>query len=171
MTIIKYVGLTAEASALIEGRRSRPDQTESEIIVQALRPIATPSKAAFDLGQGVQLHAGDRLFLFLSEKSKAAKKPDGTAEVGGAADGIYVEGQKVEHSRGSPLAAAMQIFQQRAVKDGRAEKIVSLNAWLKWHVLRDDRFVPLYELKDPALARRRGPPVDVDKLFAELDAL
>lgn len=65
----------------------------------------------------------------------------------------------------------MLIFQQRAVKDGRAEKVVSLNAWLKWHVLRDDRLVPLYELKDPALARKRGPPVDVDKLFAELDAV
>jgi hypothetical protein len=172
MTIIKYVGLTAEASALIEGRRRRPDQTESEIIVEALKPIAaSSSRAAFDLGQGVRLQAGDRLFLFLSEKSKSAEKPDGTAEVGAAADGIYVESRKVEHSRGSPLAAAMLIFQQRAVKDGRAEKVVSLNAWLKWHVLRDDRFVPLYELKDPALARRRGPPVDVDKLFAELDAL
>ncbi len=65
----------------------------------------------------------------------------------------------------------MLIFQQRAVKDGRAPKVVSLNAWLKWHVLRDDRLVPLYELKDPTLARRRGPPVDEEKLFAELDAL
>jgi hypothetical protein len=37
--------------------------------------------------------------------------------------------------------------------------------------LREGRFVPLFELKDPKLARRRGPPVDVDKLFEELDRL
>jgi hypothetical protein len=171
MTIIKYVGLTAEASALIEGRRSRPDQTESEIIVEALKPSAADTQAMLDLGQGVKLPALDRLFLFLNERSKREKKPDGTAEVGAEADGIYVEGRKVESSRGSPLAAAMLIFQTRAVEQGRAEKLVSLNAWLKWHVLREGRFVPLFELKDPKLARRRGPPVDVDKLFEELDRL
>jgi hypothetical protein len=171
MTIIKYVGLTAEASALIESQRRRPDQTESEIIVEALRPVAQAVRAVFDLGQGVRLPAGERLFLFLNEQSKKEKKPDGGAEVGPNADGLYVSGRKVEQSRGSPLAAAMLIFQKKAVAEDRAEKIVSLSAWRQWHVLRDGRFVPLVELKDPALAHRRGPPVDVDKLFAELDAV
>jgi len=50
--IIKYVGLTAEASALIESRRSRPDQAEWEIIVEALKPAAPPSKGSLDLGPG-----------------------------------------------------------------------------------------------------------------------
>jgi hypothetical protein len=171
MTIIKYVGLTAEASALIESRRSRPDQTESEIIVEALKPSAAQTRAMLDLGQGVRLPALDRLYLFLNEQSKKAKKPDGTAEVGPEADGIYVDSHRVQNSRGSPLAAAMLIFQKRAVAEGRADKLVSLNAWLKWHVLRDGRLVPLFELKDPTLARRRGPPVDVDKLFQQLDKL
>jgi hypothetical protein len=171
VTIIKYVGLTAEASALIEGRRSRPDQTESEIIVEALRPVVQAVRAIFDLGQGVRLPAGERLFLFLNEQSKKAKKPDGAAAVGPNADGLYVNGLGVEHSRGSPLAAAMLIFQKRAVEEGRADKVVSLSAWRQWHVLREGRFVPLVELKDPALARRRGAPVDVDKLFADLGAV
>jgi hypothetical protein len=171
MTIIKYVGLTAEASALIESRRNRPDQTESEIIVEALKSSAVDTRAMLDLGQGVRLPPLDRLYLFLKEQSKKAKKPDGIAEVGAGADGIYVDGRKVPNSRGSPLAAAMLIFQKRVMEEGRADKVVSLNAWLKWHVLRDDRFVPLFELKDPTLARRRGPPVDVDKLFKELDRL
>jgi hypothetical protein len=171
MTIIKYVGLTAEASALIESLRSRPDQTESEIIVEALKSSAADTRVMLDLGQGVRLPPLDRLYLFLKEQSKKAKKPDGTAEVSAEADGIYVDGRKVQNSRGSPLAAAMLIFQKRAMKDGRADKMVSLNAWLKWHVLRGGRFVPLFELKDPTLARRRGPPVDVDKLFKELDKL
>jgi hypothetical protein len=171
MTIIKYVGLTAEASALIERRRSRPDQTESEIIVEALKPSGADTRAVLDLGQGVRLPALDRLYLFLNERGKKAEKPDGTAEVGAEADGIYVDGRKVQNSRGSPLAAAMLIFQKRAVEEGRADKVASLNAWLKWHVLRDDRFVPLFELKDPTQARRRGPPVDVDKLFQEIEKL
>ena len=168
MTIIKYVGLTGEASALIESRRRRPDQTESEIIVEALKPSAVQTRPMFDLGQGVRLSPLDRLYLFLNEQSKKAKKPDGTAEVGTEADGIYVDGRKVQNSRGSPLAAAMLIFQKRAMDEGRSDKLVSLNAWLKWHVLRDGRLVPLFELKDPTLARRRGAAVDVDKLLQEL---
>jgi hypothetical protein len=172
MTIVKYVGLDAEASALIESRRTRANQLESEIIVEALRPLtaAVAQQAKFDLGQGVKLSAGEPLILFLNEQSKKAERPDGTAEVGANADGIYVESKKVEHSRGSPLAVAMLIFQQRAVADGRAEKVISLNAWRKWHVRRKDRLVSLYELKDPALARRRAP-VDVEKLFKELENL
>jgi hypothetical protein len=161
--IIKYVGLTAEASALIESRRSRPDQAEWEIIVEALKPGAPPSKGSLDLGQGVVLSAGETLYLFLSEASKKARKPDGTAEV--RADGLYVDDRKVEPSRRSPLQPAMQVFQKRS------KHVVSLSSWRQWHVLREKRFIPLVELKDPELARRRGVPVDTDKLLAELEAL
>jgi hypothetical protein len=160
--ITKYVGLTAEASALIESRRSRPDQAEWEIIVEALKPATLPPKGSLDLGQGVILMAGQTLYLFLSEGSKRARKPDGTAEV--RADGLYVDGQKIKPSRGSPLQPAMQIFQNRS------NHVVSLSSWRQWHVLREKRFIPLVELKDPAQARRRGAPIDTDKLLAELHA-
>jgi hypothetical protein len=172
MTIIKYVGLTAEASALIESRRTRPDQAEWEIIVEALKPAAAPTRAMLDLGQGVKLYAGERLYLFLDVQSKKAEKPHGMVEVGANADGIYLDGEKVRPSHGSSLQPAMRYFQERAEHVNEAGDFVSLSAWRQWHVLRDGRFVPLVELKDPALARRRGrQPVDVDKLFAELDAL
>lgn len=171
--IIKYIGLTAEAAALIEGRRSRPDQAEWEIIVDALKPsakspVATPPglpRVGLDLGQGVKLNVGERLFLFLNERSKRARKPDGLAEV--RADGLYVEGRRIEPSRGTPLQPAMQIFQRRV-----DPRMVSLSAWRQWHVLRDKTFVPLVELKDPELAHRRGGQIDdFDRLLAELDAL
>jgi hypothetical protein len=161
--ITKYVGLTAEASALIESRRSRPDQAEWEIIVDALKPVTGPSKESLNLGQGVVLSAGQTLYLFLSEGSKRARKPDGTAEV--RVDGLYVDGQKIEPSRGSPLQPAMQIFQERS------KHVVSLSSWRQWHVLREKRFIPLVELKDPAQARRRGAPIDTDKLLAELESM
>lgn len=166
----KYVGLTAEASALIEQRRARPDQTESDIIVETLRLPGSGGGGAsvgsngpmLDLGQGVRLRAGERLYLFLNEQTKKTKKPDGLASVGEMGDGLYVEGKRVKNSRGTPLAAAMHIFQQRQ------GKLTSLSAWRQWHVLRGDRFVALVELKDPELAHRRGRPVDVDALLAEL---
>jgi hypothetical protein len=170
--IIKYVGLTAEASALIEGHRTSPEQAEWEIIVKTLKlPVAEVVKGAsgsvpkggLDLGQGVKLDTGERLYLFLSEQTKRANKPDGLAEI--RSDGLYVDGKRIEPSRGTPLQPAMQIFQKRA------GHMVSLSAWRQWHVLRDSRFIPLVELKDPALARRRGAPIDMDKLLAQLDAM
>jgi hypothetical protein len=161
--ITKYVGLTAEASVLIENRRTRPDQAEWEIIVEALKPAPVRSMESLDIGQGVVLIAGETLYLFLSEGSKKARKPDGAAEV--RSDGIYVDGRKIEPSRGSSLQPAMQIFQERS------KHVISLSSWRQWHVLRDKRFIPLVELKDPALARRRGAPIDTNKLLAELEAL
>jgi len=158
--IIKYIGLTAEAASLIEGRRRRPEQAEWEIIVEALRPAPQSPKGTFDLGQGAILNVGESLYLFLNEQNKKMNKRDGIAEV--RVDGIYVEGRKVEPSRGSPLQPAMQIFQARAGHK------VSLSSWRQWHVLRDKRLIPLVELKDPELARRRGPPIDVEKLLAQL---
>lgn len=161
--IVKYVGLTAQAAEIVEHFRSRPDQAEWEIIVEALQPRLNvhSSAAGYELGQGVRLNIGEYLYLFLNEQAKRARKQDGIAEV--RKDGIYVEGRKIEPSRGSSLQPAMQIFQRRA---GR---LVSLSAWRQWHVLRENRFVSLVELKDPALARRRGAPVDVEKFLAGLD--
>jgi hypothetical protein len=151
MNYQKYIGLPAEASALIESRRSRPDQEEWEIIVEAMKPTASQARspdAFFDLGQGAKVKVGEPLYLFLNEETKKAKKPDGTAEV--RDDGIYVEGKRIEPSRGSPLQPAMKIFQERS------GHVVSLSSWRQWHVLRNKRFTPLVELKDPDLARRRG---------------
>jgi hypothetical protein len=35
-------------------------------------------------------------------------------------------------------------------------ELVSLSAWRRWYVIRDKKFVPLLELKDPTLARTRS---------------
>jgi hypothetical protein len=34
--------------------------------------------------------------------------------------------------------------------------LISLSAWRQWHVVRDEKLVRLFDLKDPAKARRRG---------------
>ena len=103
---------------------------------------------------------------------RKAERPDGTAEVGAPnADGIYVESKKVEHSRGSPVGSChAHLSTARRGVTGERRRVISLNAWRKWHVRRKDRLLSLYELKDPALARRRAP-VDVEKLFKELENL
>lgn len=151
----KFVGLTAETAALIEGRRLRPDQSEDDIILTVLRPAAPPANLSipYDLGQGVTVYVGERIALFLDEASKKARRPAGVAEV--RADGLYVDGRRVERSRGSEITPAMRIIQER-VGHRLGGKIISLNAYIKWHVIRDGQLVRLADLKDPALARKRG---------------
>ena len=82
----KFIGVTPELSTLIEGRRRRPDQSECEILIGALRAgggaLSYPQEGAtFDLGQGARLRVGERLYLFLTKAAKDAGKPDGIAEV------------------------------------------------------------------------------------------
>jgi hypothetical protein len=151
----KFIGVTAETAALIEGRRKSPQQSEDEIILEALRPSAPPANLTepYDLGQGVTAYVGERLVLFLNETSKKARKPAGIAEV--RRDGLYVDGRRVERSRGSEITPGMRIIQERVGHRLRGQ-IVSLNAYLKWHVIRNGQLVRLEDLKDPTKARKRG---------------
>ena len=66
-----------------------------------------------------------------------------------------MDGRRVERSRGSEITPAMRIVQER-VGHRAFEEIISLNAFLKWHVVRGGQLVQLQDLKDPALARKRG---------------
>jgi hypothetical protein len=168
--IVKYVGLTAETAALIEGRRQSPGQLEDDIILCALRPPSPPDHLSepYDLGQGVTVYVGEKLALFLNERDKRRREPVGFAEV--RRDGLYVDDRKVGRSRGSEITPAMRTIQERV--DHRAfGKLVSLNAYLKFHVVRRGMLVPLAELKDPALARKRGRRVtdeQADRFLGEI---
>ncbi len=50
---------------------------------------------------------------------------------------------KIEPSRGSLLKPAMLVCQRFAHR-----RMVSMSPWRQWHVLRENQFIPLVELKD-----------------------
>lgn len=129
---VKRVRLTSEAAGAIEARQS-PEPT-----------------AALDFGQGVKLPVGETLYLFSSVRSKRRSRPYGIAHV--RADGLFVEHRKqlfrIEPSRGSLLKPAMLVCQRFSHR-----RMVSLSPWRQWHVLRENQFIPLVELKDPRQAQ------------------
>ena len=156
----EFVGLTANAIVLIERLRSSPEETKSEILERVLPNLGgmeirkeLPTKF-FDFGQGVKLPVGERLTLFLSTHAKQILQSDGQAEI--REDGFYMGGKKIHPSRGSVIDPAMKAVQKAKKHFNDKGEIISLSAWRQWHVRRDDRLVSLAELKDPALAHRRG---------------
>ena len=165
--IVEYAGLTKLAAMLIEERRKSPSETKCDILIRILSPNATSAQteaaATFDLGQGATLMVGEPVFLFLSEDSKQARKPDATAQA--KLDGFYLSDRKIRPSKGSVLQPAMQSVQRAKKHFNDKGELVSLSAWRQWHVERNGKLVPVFELKDPALARKRGrvlpPPVPV----------
>lgn len=156
----EFVGLTPKVIGLIERHRVSPDETKSEILERLLSGLRRPdptdrsSPSYFDFGQGVKLPVGEKLLLFLSNRAKQGKEPDAVAEI--HADGFYLRGKKIAPSRGSVLDPAMKTVQKEKRHYNEKGQIVSLSAWRQWHVLRDGRLVSVAELKDPALAHRRG---------------
>ena len=157
--IVEYAGLTKEASSLIERFRSSPDETKADIIVRVLSPFlsGSPSNASaefFDVGQGARLNVGEHPVLYLSEDAKRLRKPDAIAEV--RKDGFYLDGQKIAPSKGSVLQPAMRRVQEGKNHRNNQGEIIALSAWRQWHVERDGKLCSLLELKDPALARKRG---------------
>jgi hypothetical protein len=158
-TYAEYPGLTAEAVALIEQHRRSPFESKSQILVRVLsdpngRATARVPDPDLDLGQGARLRVGERPVLFLSEEAKRKGQPDAVAEV--RADGFYLEGKRIEPSKGSVLQPAMKIVQERENHRNANGEIISLSAWRQWHVLREGKLFSIVELKDPALARKRG---------------
>ena len=124
-----------------------------------MEPIPTDTigsqqqSGGLDLGQGVILNMGQKLYLFLTEEERENRAPAAEAIV--ESDGLYMNGKRIEPSRGSVLQPAMKIIQeQRDHRNSRGE-IVSLSAWRQWCVMQDDQFVRIFDLKDPSLALRR----------------
>ncbi|HEY3778372.1 MAG TPA: hypothetical protein VGL35_09970 [Rhizomicrobium sp.] len=154
---IKFVGLSAEASALVERLRERPEQPETEIIANALRKLvvapaprptrqAVPRAAGCDLGQGAILRQDEKIYCYLRKGSVGRSKPDGVAI---ARDGaLFIDEQRVEPQRGAWLQAALKIVQNRvgdiSETTGEAK---SLNAWIQWFVRRNDKLIPVGELR------------------------
>ena len=160
MNIVEYVGLTQEATTLIESFRSATTESKSDIIVRVLSAIHNQKIApannqeVFDLGQGAYLKLGETITLYLSEESKRLRHPDATAEV--RRDGIYMNGKRVRPSKGSPLQAGMRAVQEKRNHRNEKGEFISLSAWRQWHVERNGQIMPIFELKDPALAHKRG---------------
>ena len=122
-----------------------------------LRPSAlstSDSDGFLDLGQGAHLRVGEKPVLFLSEAAKRSGQPDAVAEV--RAEGFYLNGRKIEPSHGSVLQPAMKIVQKRKNHRNSKGELISLSAWRQWHVVRDNNLIPIFELKDQKLARKRG---------------
>ncbi len=170
----EFVGVTQEVASLIESHRSNVKETKSDILLRLLRPAEQKSSndtpGTLQLGQGAELKVGEDIFLFLSKSAKKANAPDGVATV--RSDGIYIEGQRVSPSRGSIIHPAMQFFQNRKGHRNSDGAFVSLSAWRQWHVIRNEKLIPLDELKEPSLARKRGRPIiTTEMLLEELDLM
>ena len=151
----EFVGVTQEVSGLIEARRNDPAETKNDILLRILSAShaidAGPLPTFLDVGQGVRIADGEQLYLFLS-KAGREKKPDGIAQV---RDGsLYLGGERIPPSHGSVLAPAMHKIQRRIGHMSNG-KPISLSAFRQWHVIRDNKFVALDQLKDPKLRRTR----------------
>ncbi len=155
----EYIGFSAEASALIEQFRQSPIESKSDILVRVLSGLKgqtahVDSTEFFDLGQGARLRIGEKPMLFLTEEAKRGRQPDASAEI--RKNGFYLDGKKILASRGNPLQPAMKLVQERKNHRNDKGELISLSAWRQWHVVRDGKLVSMLELKDPALAHRRG---------------
>lgn len=179
---VEFAGLTQRAATLIESFRISPDETKSDIIVRTLSRLGNNSsanhlprdpaeegpEAKFELGQGAQLRIGETAFLFLSENAKQNRRPHATAEV--RRDGLYLFGKRIEASKGSVLQPAMRLVQEKLNHRNQDGEIISLSAWRQWHVERGGQLIPVLDLKDPTLARKRGRTTSrsIDKTAVEL---
>jgi len=165
---VEYAGLSQEATTLIESFRVSPNETKSDILVRVLSRLRTPAKqrreAEFDLGQGARLYVGETLLLFLSEGAKRSRVPDAVAEV--KVDGLYLFGKKIEPSRRSVMQPAMRLVQKALNHRNDSGELISLSSWRQWHVVREGQLIPVLELKNPTLARKRGRAVSYDKSLA-----
>ncbi len=174
MIFPEYVGLSQEVACMIEAHRFDPDETKNDILLRIItkKPLKFEGPAQpplVDLGQGVRLPVGEKLYLYLSKPNDCSQKPHGIAEI--KADGLYVENKKILPSRGSSIAPAMHLYQWRHGHMNSGGKLKSLSAYRQWYVIRDGSLIPLEELKDPKLARKRttkAASVDVSALLAEL---
>jgi hypothetical protein len=155
----EYVGLTAEAVALIEGVRNSPSESKSDILIRVLAPVQKmvpegKSSEFKDYGEGIRIRYGEQMFLFLTKTAKDASRPDARGEV--RPDAFYLDGTPCGPSHKRPFQQAMRKVQERKGHVDQNGKPTSLSSMRQWHVVRDGQFRSLDEIKDPRLRRRRG---------------
>jgi hypothetical protein len=158
----EFVGLTAEAIALIEQARQSPTESKSAILVRVLAPTQPPALSDvndadavwFDYGEGIRIREGEPLFLFLNRPNRHANKPDAKAEI--RKDGFFLEGEYVGPSDKRQFTPAMKIVQARKNHIDKKGNPISTSAMRRWCVLRGGELVRLDDIKDPKLARRRN---------------
>ena len=166
IAFVKFVGLTQEAAEAIERKRQRADESESEIVARELGSRSTPSgpvngagPPTLDFGQGIKLPMGQELYLFLSKTDAQSGRIAATGKVRAA--GVEVGGRLFERHRGSYLQRPMKLVQERLNHRNAAGELLSLSAYQQWHVKKNGEFVPLDDLKDEKLRRRRRPTLDL----------
>ena len=175
--IVKYVGLTSDAAAAVERFRESPLEHEHEIILRmglkAGNPMAKEavaigaSKQGCDIGAGVILGEGEKMYLFRYKSSKAAKKPEGVADARGGS--LYIDGHEIKPSKGSFVQPALQVIQKKL--NDVSETVggfTSLDAWKYWYVQRGGRLVPAGSLRDKKKINGRNRPrreLSADDLF------
>jgi hypothetical protein len=178
--IVEFMGLTREAASLIESFRVSANETRLEIAVRVLRGLRghEVKKIGLDLGQGALLGEGEKIYLFLNEERKAefirsGRDPHGVAQARGGA--LYIDGERVEPSKGSWLQPAMRKVQEKIGHQNARGELKSLDAWRQWYVLRDT-LIATGELRDQNQVRKRGrvvkslPHSAEYYLFGETDA-
>jgi hypothetical protein len=173
---VEYIGVTQEVANLIEAHRRSSTETKSDILLYVLGSVQVNIKKipekTLDIGEGAKLRVGEKIFLFLSKRKKEqfskTGEADGTALV--REDGLYVDGLLIPPSKGSSLQPSMRLFQERLDHRNEDGEFVSLSAWRQWHVIRNQTLVPLLELKDLTLAKRRRRKIDGEALLRELDS-
>lgn len=118
-------------------------------------PPKNDDSGGCDLGKGVVLRDGEKMFCFRYKSSLKAHKPEGVAE---ARNGrLFIEGQEVRPSKGSLVQPALKVI-QRKLHDisPTSGELTSLDAWEYWYVERAGKFVRVGNLRDPNRIHRRN---------------
>ena len=167
----EFVGITQEVASSIESRRLDPTETKNDILRRILElcdPTACDQPVPnIDLGQGVEVAVGESLYLYLRKPKSPKHQPDGIAEVRG--DGLYIDSEKVQPSKGSVVTPAMHIFQRRQGHFNPAGNLISLSAYRQFYIKKDGRLVRLDDLKDPQKARHRRSNIAMMELIDKID--
>jgi hypothetical protein len=172
----EFIGISQEVSFQIEMLRSNVQETKNDILKRVLLKNSVAAAQSvpnlIDLGGGLHLPEGEKLYLFLSKPGGVQDRPDGLAEV--RSDGLYVDGKAVQKSRLSLLHPAMKHYQRLANHFDKKGSLISLNAYEKWHVIRRHELVAVDGLRDAKKRRKRSTKmaaIDIDAMFAELETL
>jgi hypothetical protein len=142
--------LAARIVAAFRSREAEIQQLLEQVLADVLdaAPADPPAEPkAVDFGQGVVLEVGEKPVLIIKGRHAT------TADV--RADGLYLDGVRVQPSRGSVIQPAMQMVQRRIGHVHADGSPISLSPYRQWHVWRDGALVPLGDLKDPDKARHR----------------
>jgi hypothetical protein len=139
---------------LSRSQQSGPDVKPRPPAGVSVFPPKREDSVGCDLGKGVVLQEGEKMFCFRYRSSLRAHKPEGVAE---ARNGrLFIEGQEVRPSKGSLVQPALKVI-QRKLRDisPTTGELISLDAWDYWYVERAGNFVRVGDLRDPNKVHRR----------------